>query len=160
MGLDQYLSAKKYLSPAEWRGEQSKEQFDGVLKTVGAETYVRKEFPSAEVSISVGYWRKANAIHQWFVDNCQGGVDDCGSYMVDREKLQELKTLCEVVIMDKGLLETNESAKKMLPTQSGFFFGNTDYDEYYYSDLRDTIEIITACLAMPPEWDFSYQSSW
>jgi len=160
MGLDQYLSAKKYLSPAEWRGEQSKEQFDGVLKTVGAETYVRKEFPSAEVSISVGYWRKANAIHQWFVDNCQDGVDDCRQVSVDREKLEELKKVCEVVIMDKGLLETDESAKKMLPTQSGFFFGNTDYDEYYYSDLRDTIEIITACLEMPAEWDFSYQSSW
>ena len=120
---------------------------------------MRKEFPSAEVSISVGYWRKANAIHQWFVDNCQDGVDDCGSYMVDREKLEELKKVCEIVTMDKGLLNTDETAQKMLPTQSGFFFGGTEYDEYYYSDLRDTIEIVKACLEMPAEWDFSYQSS-
>ena len=160
MGLDQYLSAKKYLSPAEWRGEQSKEQFEGVLKTVGAETYVRKEFPSAEVSVSVGYWRKANAIHQWFVDNCQDGVDDCGSYSVSREKLEELKRVCEFVTKVKVVINTDESARKMLPTQSGFFFGGTEYDEYYYSDLTDTIEIAKACLAMPPEWDFSYQSSW
>ena len=160
MGLDQYLSAKKYLSPAEWRGEQSKQQYEGVLKTIEAETFVRKEFPSAEVSISVGYLRKANAIHQWFVDNCQGGVDDCGSYTVDREKLEELKKVCEIVTMDKGLLNTDETAQKMLPTQSGFFFGGTEYDEYYYSDLRDTIEIVKACLEMPAEWDFSYQSSW
>lgn len=160
MGLDQYLSAKKYLSPAEWRGESSKEQFDGVLKTVGAETFVRKEFPSAEVSISVGYWRKANAIHQWFVDNCQDGVDDCGSYSVSREKLEELKRVCEFVTKVKVVINTDESARKMLPTQSGFFFGGTEYDEYYYSDLTDTIEIAKACLAMPPEWDFSYQSSW
>lgn len=160
MGLDQYLSAKKYLSPAEWRGEQSKQQYEGVLKTIGAETFVRKEFPSAEVSVSVGYWRKANAIHQWFVDNCQDGVDDCGSYSVSRENLEELKKLCEIVLMDKGLLETDETARKTLPTQSGFFFGSTEYDEYYYSDLTDTIEIAKACLEMPAEWDFSYQSSW
>ena len=25
----------------------------------------------------VGYWRKANAIHKWFVDNVQDGNDDC-----------------------------------------------------------------------------------
>lgn len=160
MGLDQYLSAKKYLSPAEWRGEQSKQQYEGVLKTIEAETFVRKEFPSAEVSISVGYWRKANAIHQWFVDNCQDGVDDCGSYMVDREKLETLKMVCETILLDKNLTETDDLAKEALPTQSGFFFGGTEYDEYYYSDLRDTIEIIKACLEMPAEWDFSYQSSW
>ena len=122
MGLDQYLSAKKYLSPAEWRGEQSKQQYEGVLKTIEAETFVRKEFPSAEVSISVGYWRKANAIHQWFVDNCQDGVDDCGSYMVDREKLEELKKVCEIVTMDKGLLNTDENSTENASNVVGFLF--------------------------------------
>ena len=160
MGLDQYLSAKKYLSPAEWRGEQSKEQFEGVLKTVGAETYVRKEFPSAEVSVSVGYWRKANAIHQWFVDNCQDGMDDCRSAIVERGELQTLKSLCETILLEHQVTGSSELAKEELPTQSGFFFGGTEYDEYYYSDLLDTIEIVKACLEMPTEWDFSYQSSW
>ena len=27
--------------------------------------------------VCVAYWRKANAIHSWFVENCQDGVDEC-----------------------------------------------------------------------------------
>lgn len=160
MGLDQYLNAKKYLSPAEWHGEESKQQFDTIVKTVKADTFVRKEFPNTEVSVSVGYWRKANQIHNWFVQNCQNGKDDCREYRVEREQLETLKSLCQTVIMNKGLLEADESAKQMLPTGSGFFFGSTEYNEHYYSDLVETINIINACLEMPAEWDFTYQSSW
>lgn len=160
MGLDQYLSAKKFLSPAEWRGEESRTQYEGVIKTIGAETFVRKEFPNAEVSVSVGYWRKANAIHQWFVNNCQDGHDDCREYPVEREQLETLKSVCETVLLDKSLVGTDDLAKKMLPTSEGFFFGSTEFDEYYYSDLTDTIEIVKACLEMPKEWQFYYQSSW
>ena len=25
----------------------------------------------------VAYWRKFNALHNWFVQNCQDGVDEC-----------------------------------------------------------------------------------
>jgi hypothetical protein len=154
MGLDQYLSAKKYLSPAEWRGESSKEQFDGVLKTVGAETFVRKEFPSAEVSVSVGYWRKANAIHQWFVDNCADGEDNCQPTYVSREKLEELRDLVH---------ETRaERDPDLLPPQGGFFFGSTDIDEYYWKDLDETQEVLDKILSNPKfeGWDFEYQASW
>ena len=28
-----------------------------------------------------------------------------------------------------------ETSKELLPTQSGFFFGSTDYDEWYYEDM-------------------------
>ncbi len=42
----------------------------------------------AENFIEVGYWRKANQIHNWFVKNVQGGVDDCGYYGVTKEKLE------------------------------------------------------------------------
>ena len=40
----------------------------------------------------VGYWRKANQIHKWFVDNVQDGVDDCGEYKVTKEQLIETVT--------------------------------------------------------------------
>ena len=38
-------------------------------------------------------------------------------------------------------IEVYESivAKQLLPTQSGFFFGSTEYTEYYKEDLEDTI---------------------
>ena len=32
-----------------------------------------------ETHEEVGYWRKANAIHGWFVRNVQNGKDDCGT---------------------------------------------------------------------------------
>ncbi len=104
----------------------------------------------------VGYWRKANAIHRWFVENVQDGDDNCGTYAVDKEQLEELKALCEDVINRKV------SATKALPTTSGFFFGSTAYDEYYHEDLRNTIEIINQVL-VETDWETQtvcYSSSW
>jgi hypothetical protein len=106
------------------------------------------------VEVCVGYWRKSNQIHQWFVDNCQGGVDDCREAHVSREQLVELRNLCEQVLLAPA------TASKALPTTSGFFFGSTEYDEYYFSDLKDTIKIIDRALSVPQEWDFTYSSSW
>ena len=75
----------------------------------------------------VAYWRKANAIHKWFVDNVQSGKDDCDSYEVSREQLVKLLGDCEQVKAH------NELAEELLPTQSGFFFGSIEYDKWYFS---------------------------
>lgn len=83
---------------------------------------MRKEFPSAEVSISVGYWRKANAIHQWFVDNCQDGIDDCRSVIVEREQLQTLKSLCETILLEHQVTGSSELAKRGVAHTVGFLF--------------------------------------
>ena len=48
----------------------------------------------SEITEEIGYWRKANAVHKWFVDNVQDGKDDCGSYYVSKEKLQQLMHDC------------------------------------------------------------------
>lgn len=116
----------------------------------------------------VGYWRKANAIHRWFVDNVQDGVDNCGSYEVSKEQLEELLNICTEVkskcqmkqgyvkngsklnggvwcpIMEEGeYIDNPEVAAELLPTQGGFFFGSTEYDQWYMEDINDTIDIIT-----------------
>jgi hypothetical protein len=54
------------------------------------------------------------------------------------------------------------TAKELLPTSSGFFFGSYDYDEYYVDDIKNTIDIITKVLETT---DFEtqmiyYCSSW
>ena len=109
----------------------------------------------SSVSAEVGYWRKANAIHKWFVDNVQNGIDDCGQYSVTREKLEELQTLC------KTALNLRDRGDPLLPTQSGFFFGSTSYDDLYYQDLEQTIGIIDSALKLDErKWDFFYSSSW
>ena len=75
-----------------------------------------------------GYWRKANQIHGWFVENVQNGVDECKKTYVPKEKLIELKELCEDLLHTKD----KQKAQELLPATSGFFFGSTDTNDKYY----------------------------
>jgi hypothetical protein len=88
------------------------------------------------------------------VDNCQGGEDDCRESYVDREKVVELLSLCKQVLAD------HSKADELLPSQEGFFFGSTEYGEWYFQDLEDTVSILENCLTMSDDWSFYYQSSW
>lgn len=154
MGLDMYLSAKKYYSDAEWRPEENRKEFQELLDKSGIAKYVKTDLPSVQLEVSIGYWRKANAVHQWFVDNCQDGNDDCRSAYVGREKLEELKNLCQQVLLQPA------TADDMLPTQQGFFFGSYEYDQWYFDDIKHTVAVIENCLEMPTDWEFYYHSSW
>lgn len=128
--------------------------FDEIVKQFNATNEIDKDnFGGISVSLPMGYWRKSNQIHQWFVDNVQDGEDNCGSYYVSREKLEELKEVCINVIA------VPEMAEELLPTGAGFFFGSTEYDEYYFGDLNETIGIINRCLESKFD-SFEYQSSW
>jgi hypothetical protein len=156
MGLDMYLNAKRYLSKHFNEGDESKmaaiaEMFP---ELAGRRGRFGDNSPVKEVQIESGYWRKANAVHDWFVNNVQEGEDNCGHYYVGREQLAELKELCQRVLEDR------EQAPELLPTAEGFFFGGTDYDQGYFSDLEQTIQIVDECLALPDEWSFEYHSSW
>ena len=146
-----------------------------------------KKYSHGSITDEVGYWRKANAVHKWFVDNIQDGEDDCDYYEVDKYQLEELLDICKL-IKDKcklvdGKVEAGQSlvngewvtdyrdgkvidnpkiADEYLPTQGGFFFGNTDYNEWYMDDIEETIKILTNVLETT---DFDtqmvvYSSSW
>ena len=93
-------------------------------------------------------------MHGWFVRNVQDGKDECQPHYVSREKLVELGALCRSVI------ESPTLAEKLLPSQSGFFFGDTGYGEWYINDLKLTVETIDEALKLPDCWDFEYLSSW
>jgi hypothetical protein len=101
-------------------------------------------------------WRKANAIHKWFVDNVQDGVDDCGEYKVTKEHLIQLHNACNDILIEHNL------AEQLLPTQSGFFFGNTAYDDWYFNDIEETKRIIDEILEYKPYCldELYYSSSW
>ena len=126
MGLDMYLSGKRYMSTVFKKEDGEKQEAIQKLfpELEGMTGRWGDASPVKEVSIDVGYWRKANAIHDWFVRECQGGVDECQPSYVGREQLVELKEACEQVLADRS------KAKELLPTASGFFFGSTDYDEW------------------------------
>ena len=118
------------------------------------------------------YWRKANAIHKWFEDNCAYGEFENGSSCwVPKEDLIKLRDLCKKImkecpltegrvqngsrlvngewqpIYEDGKVMTNpEIAQELLPCQDGFFFGSQRYDQWYYEDLESTVEQINKIL--------------
>ena len=155
MGLDMYLSAKRYMS--KYFDKADIERIEKVNDIFGVTGVEDGDYGAQEVKFRVAYWRKANAIHDWFVQNVQEGVDECQEAWVSREQLQELVDIC------KQVLENPKKAKDLLPTRSGFFFGSTEYDEWYKQDLTYTVERLEKILADPAfdkGIDFYYQSSW
>lgn len=156
MGLDMYLYAELYVD-GEYRNDAGsitiKDSENALYR--GELTVPVKEIVS--VTLRVGYWSKANAIHKWFVDNVANGVDDCRPIYFNLGTLEELKKLCLEV------LSAHEKAEELLPTGGGFFFGSTDYDETYYEDLMDTVKIIDHAISMANKYkglDFYYRASW
>lgn len=149
MGLDMYLKGKRYLR------EYAKDSNDAEIQKE-----ISKYFPELgdikvqQVEAEVGYWRKANAIHAWFVKNCQDGVDECQETWLQRSDLQKLLDAVNAV------LENRERAGEVLPPQAGFFFGNTDIGPYYWDDLEYTKSLLERVLALGDEWDFYYRASW
>lgn len=148
MGLDMYLSAKRYL----WRS-------DGVDKEI-AETIGNMEIGSnglrvKEISCEAMYWRKANAIHHWFVHNVQSGDDDCREYRVAKQTLYQLLEVCEEVQRDP------DKALDLLPPYEGFFFGSASTDDWYWDDLKQTVDRLRDLLSSTTDdWEFYYASSW
>ena len=151
MGLDMYLSAKRYLS------EYNTSDAD-LRAGVMALDFGMGDMEVKEVSFEAMYWRKANAIHRWFVQNVQDGVDDCKEYYVSIEELSALREICNKILVDP------DKADQLLPPQSGFFFGSTEVDEWYLDQMKYTVERLDVLLEMPDvkehKIDLYYSSSW
>ena len=144
MGLDMYLSAKKYL----WSFNDADTQ---VAKEIQEKINVQRRVK--EVSIEAMYWRKANQIHGWFVDNVQDGIDECKPHQVSREELEKLLQTCRAALQHKD--------STVLPPQEGFFFGNTEVNDDYWNDIGYTaMEIETLLAELDDTWEFEYCASW
>ena len=177
MGLDMYLEARKYVGRIDWKKVPRRDINDPTpidfndylsddfvaLKEVFPTELTAHTDAGSYAAINVGYWRKANQIHGWFVREVQQGVDDCREYAVPREKLEELlDTVTKVLEGDK------DTAKELLPVTEGFFFGNYDeedgYDKRYEEQLfhtRDVLENILNTVAKGDiDYEFYYSSSW
>jgi len=165
------------------------EYFRQFYKTYYSDWDVEKKYGWDRIHEEVGYWRKANQIHAWFVEHVQDGIDDCDyHHEVTQEILEELLEVCKTVLensklvdgkvfngytinkdgtknneyVDGKIIKNCSVAQDLLPTTSGFFFGCTEYDEYYIQDLKNTISIVTKVLETT---DFEtqmiyYVSSW
>lgn len=169
MGLDMYLEIRK----SEYRSKYSKDK--GSRLKLEYPKDITEFIPdltdlriSRQTNYEVGYWRKANQIHNWFMENCarrdeyDNPIDDCRPIEITVDKLEELLETCKKVLADHSL------AGSLLPTADGFFFGSTEYDDYYFGDLEQTVEIIEPVLKFAKHkleikdyaWEVYYQASW
>jgi hypothetical protein len=141
------------LSVETYVGEYTDKELHSKLNSID---FPGKSIPGAAIkgiTVDSVYWRKANAIHNWFVQNVQGGVDDCGKYTVTNEDLLNLLHVINTVLADP------EEASELLPVTSGFFFGSIEYDEWYFDGIQNTIEILEGVLS-DTSADYYYSSSW
>jgi hypothetical protein len=150
MGLDMYFTARRYFWDYKDDGAGAR-QVLALFPELPEET----ETSGAFVSVQFGYWRKANAIHNWFVKNVQGGEDECNEHPVYREDIQRLLDTVNKVLADTSM------APVLLPTAEGFFFGGQEYNEWYWRDIEYTKRLLERALdPKMKDWDFYYQSSW
>tara|TARA_R110000868_G_scaffold181986_1_gene422981 strand:+ start:332 stop:772 length:441 start_codon:yes stop_codon:yes gene_type:complete len=146
MGLDMYLSAKRYLFSF---NEHDKALADKIDAEVGASSLGHTN----EIRKEAFYWRKAWAIHHWFVVNAQNGEDDCKEYWVERYKLKELLDTLKKVDKNPSL------AEDILPLQSD----DDEGKEWELEQVRRTIPALDKLIndeSLKEKWDFYYSSSW
>lgn len=164
MGLDMYLYLRKHESIGRWDEsfEQKKEGFYPEELKAFEDEIAEHNFLSKTTTCQVGYWRKENAIHNWFVHNCGDDVDECQTIYVSLEKAKELLQLCKDVLAD------HSKAEELLHTQSGFFFGSTEYDDWYFEGLKYTADLLEKVINFVESqekdfrvyWDIIYEASW
>ena len=198
MGLDQYITIRHKST------NNSYKRWNDYWKMSREEREGLREPSEPSKDLILGNFRKHNNIHKWFVNNIQNGVDDCGRYEVSLSKIKELKELCEKImsfvtkeapapkfitdadgnehevwqvdnytITEEGL----EFVKENLPTNDGFFFGSTEYDNDYFWTVENAINVLTQVITIcelnyfrfytdretgvyTGEWVLEYSSSW
>tara|TARA_R110002126_G_scaffold52850_1_gene143316 strand:- start:493 stop:933 length:441 start_codon:yes stop_codon:yes gene_type:complete len=146
MGLDMYLSAKRYL----WNISDDDK---ALAEKIGAEVGGESLGQTKEVAREAMYWRKAWAIHHWFVINAQNGDDNCREYWVSRDLLRELLDTLQRVDKNPSLTED------ILPLQAD----DADGIEWELEQVRRTIPALEKLIndeSIKDHWDFYYQSSW
>lgn len=107
-------------------------------------TNTREVFDLINNGVDCAYFRKANFIYAYFAHLIDSNTECC---IVNKDEIESLFDACGLV-----LERQNEEgfAKSVLPTCPGFFFGSTDYDEWYYKKVESCYEQMKIIL---DEWD-------
>lgn len=184
------MYAARRLYVKQWSHQSRSERYTVQIARGGRPVPGIKSDRISRIDEDVMYWRKANHIHAWFVDNVQSGVDDQRECYVSDDKLRELHSVCRKVIeasklvdgmvydgtvYDKDhpdgivrrtpgkVIEDTTVAEQLLPTREGFFFGDTEYDEEYLNEVIRTRDWAAEMLADRENGvpgDIVYSSSW
>ena len=140
MGLDvNFYKAKRS------KDNETKERLEEIRKALAAE-YLKSidernsklinELEDEKEKINpwneVAYFRKVNFLIPFF-----GYEENCSNIEIDKYQVEDLIEAC------KEVLANHDKASFLLPTQEGFFFGSTDYDDWYFDEkhLNDNLFI-------------------
>lgn len=75
-------------------------------------------------------FRKVNFIVEYF------NLDNCVPYICSKEDIDVLNEKCKIVLKEKN----DNVSKEELPTTTGFFFGGTEFDKWYYHDVKEVLD--------------------
>lgn len=143
MGLDMFMYRKLYVK--NWEHTDKADRYEVIVKRNGE---VLEDWSNpAYLEIEAGYWRKFYALHGYIIREFAGDMDNCEQIYLTKENLQQiLDTLIEVY-------ETKDSTK--LPP-----FFSTDVDEYYWDNVKESIEMFKKYVEDADFVDYFYTSSW
>lgn len=95
-------------------------------------------------SNELGYFRKVNFLVKFFEEK---GFDTPNQtpLVIHKKDAEDLLSRCNEVLADHSKADTT------LPTMEGFFFGSTDYDDWYFEDVKEVRDFVQDTLL--PEFD-------
>lgn len=166
MGLDMYLEARRSYS-VDWEATREAEPGEFIPEQQTLEALdilglnlsdIGDALPSVTISTTIAYWRKANAIHGWFVNTLADGRDECQELYATRDDLTNLRDLCEELLAGRN----EQDALEKLPPMGGFFFGTYEVDDWYWDTLEYTRNRLAEILNNQKfaNHSFIYQASW
>ncbi len=184
MGLDMYLSKKTYVK--RWEHQSDENKFEVTVKKGGVTYPSVKSERVSYITEEIMYWRKANQIHGWFVDNCHEMTQDV-LYSVSYEQLKELYDTCKSVLdaLNKApkkkvevvagwkngeeyteeieVYDNTDEITSLLPPRQGFFFGSYEIGEWYKQQIEETVKMLEEEINSGTDEygsEYEYYASW
>lgn len=159
MGLDMYMFKTKKTSHSVKElcdlDNDAKEDNPALVEFLPLHKPFPDHFPDhLSILTQVAYWRKFNALHNWFVNHVQLGIDDCGMYEVTKDHIEDL--------LDTLMNAKQDQDPSHFEPVGGFFFGSIEVDEYYWEQVENTSDKMYRLLN-DFDWDnerLFYRSSW
>ena len=92
-----------------------------------------EEIYDTKLGEEILYYRKVNFLIPFFEDSVL--YEEMGFILssVHKDKIKNLIDSCEMV------LKNRKKAPEILPTEGGFFFGSTEYDDYYFKCVQEVL---------------------
>lgn len=120
---------------------------------MGLDQFIVKKRSGNEEHEIIISWRKENHLQNWFINHTdydEGTQEPSSEFGI--EKIEELLS---------DLKNVNEkNADTIMPTRSGFFYGSTNYDEYYFSAIKNEISELEEVIANHKEGDTYQYETW